>query len=104
MAKGRHVSKLGELLPQVMHGLRGSARPTKEEIQQVWGKVAGPKAAGRSWPRHLEKGRLIVEVENSGWMYTLNLKKTHLLQGLIELLGADRIKTLSFRIGEKKDA
>ena len=64
----------------------------------------GEEAARHSWPHRLMGGRLLVEVENSGWMYTLNLKKPQLLEGLMELLGAARVKGLGFRIGEKKDA
>ncbi len=100
----KRVSPIGDLLKKVLHGLQKNSRPSIEEIQEIWGRVAGRKAAGHSWPRRLERGRLIVEVENSGWIYTLNIRKAQLMQGLVELLGADRLRILSFRIGEKKDA
>jgi len=44
----------------------------------------------------------LVEVENSGWMYTLNLKKEKLLQGLIEAFGAGQVKGVRFRMGESE--
>lgn len=103
MGKAKQVSRLGDLLQNVLGGLQKNPRFSREEIHQVWERVAGEKAAAHSWPRRLEKGRLIVEVENSGWIYALTLKKIQLLQGLVEFLGADRVKNLSFRIGEKKD-
>lgn len=84
--------------------MQKDARPSLEEVQQIWEGVAGLEAAQHSWPRRLTGRRLTVEVENSGWMYTLNLKKQALLQGLVEQLGADRLEGLLFRIGEKKDA
>ncbi len=73
-------------------------------MQEVWERLVGKEAAKHSWPRQLTRGRLLVEVENSGWMYNLSLKKNQLLQGLVELLGASRMKELSFRMGESKDA
>ncbi len=48
--------------------------------------------------------RLVVEVENSGWMYTLGMERTQLLEGLLELMGAGKVRELSFRIGERRDA
>ena len=64
----------------------------------------GKEASLHSWPRRLRESRLLVGVENSGWMYLLRLKKEALLQGLVELLGASRVRELRFRMGERKDA
>jgi len=43
-------------------------------------------------------------VENSGWMHELRMKKLQLQEGLIEMMGAGRVRELSFRIGEKRNA
>ena len=102
-ASKRPVASLGSLLPKVIQGMQKEARPSLEEVQDIWERLAGPEAAQHSWPRRLSGKRLTVAVENSGWMYTLNLKKQALLQGIIERLGADRVEELAFRIGEKKD-
>ncbi len=103
MARNRPVSPLGDILPKVLKDFQTDARPSLDEIQEVWKRLVGQVAAQHSWPHRLVGGRLLVEVANSGWMYTLNLKKAWILQGLVELLGAGRMKGLSFRIGEKKD-
>ena len=103
-ALARAPSPLAEVLPQVLRGLRTDTRLTREQIQKTWKRLVGEKAAQHSWPRRLRQGRLIVEVENSGWLYLLNLKKPQLIQGLVELLGASQVKDLSLRIGEKQDA
>lgn len=106
MSNPRLPKPLGDLLPKVLQELRAEGRPSLEAIQESWRRLVGEEAAHHSWPRKLTRGRFLVEVDNSGWMYTLSLKKPQLLQGLIELLGARHIKDLSFRIGEKekKDA
>ena len=104
MPRHKPPSTIAELLPGVLAGLSTSDRPSVEAMEDIWKRLVGEKATRHSWPRRLVSGRLIVEVEDSGWMYTLHLKRTQLLQGLIELLGARRVKNLSFRIGERKDA
>ena len=102
MSKTEPITSVSSVLSGVLKKLKAQGRPTSEEIQEVWQRLAGQAAAQHSWPRSLQKGRLLVEVDNSGWMYTLGLKKTQLLQGLIELLGANRVTSLSFRMGEEK--
>lgn len=102
--KAHSAAPLGDILPQVFRGLSLDLRPSQEKIQGVWERLAGKEASQHSWPRRLGKGRLLIEVENSGWMYALRLKKEPLLQGLVELLGAICVKELRFRMGERKDA
>ena len=103
-AHKRPIESLGNILPKVIQGMQRDPRPSLEEVQEIWERLAGREAAQHSWPRRLSGKRLTVEVENSGWMYTLNLKKPSLLQGLMEQLGENRVEELAFRIGEKKDA
>jgi len=104
MSKTRTPHALQQILPGVLEGMRSTARPSQEGIESIWKRLVGEEAAQHSWPQRLIQGKLLVEVENSGWMYTLSLRKMQLLQGLIELLGAGRVKALVFRIGERKDA
>lgn len=101
-APQRKETPLSGILPGLVRGLQKEGRLTREEIQGVWSRIAGEKAARHSAPASLRKGRLIVEVDSSGWMYALGTQKTALLQGLVECVGARRINGLSFRIGEIK--
>lgn len=95
---------LSALLPGVLRQLQGEERLSLEQIGAAWERLVGSEASKHSWPRRLVGSGLAVEVENSGWMYELNLRKTDLLEGLIELLGAGRVRRLTLRMGEKKDA
>jgi len=103
MPRSRPLTPLADLLPKVLKEMR-SDRLDKETVEMVWRRLVGEKAARYSRPRRLNRRRLVVEVDNSGWMYTLGLKKDRLLIGLIELLGVGRVKSLTFRIGEGKNA
>lgn len=99
-----NVTPIESVLAGLVEKLQGGGRPSQEEIASVWRRLVGEEAAQHSWPRRLAQQRLIVEVENSGWMYALGTKKAQLLEGLVELMGAGRVRQLSFRIGEGKDA
>lgn len=104
MKKKPTASPVTEVLSGLLRKLHTEGRPSLEEVTEVWKRLAGEQAALASWPRGLNRRRLVVEVENSGWMHQLRMRKLQLQEGLIELLGAGRVKELSFRIGEKKDA
>ncbi len=97
-------ASLGEVLPGLLRKLQAEGRPSLEEVAEVWKRLVGEEAARSSWPKRLNRQRLVVEVENSGWMHDLRMKKTRIQEGLIEFMGAGRVKELSFRIGEKRDA
>ena len=88
----------------MLRKMQSEGRPSLEEATEVWERLAGEKAAAASWPRRLNRQRLVVEVENSGWMHELWMKKLQLQEGLIEMMGAGRVRELSFRIGEKRNA
>ncbi len=103
MPRKQTSTSLSDLLPKVLQKLSSHPRPSREEIDELWQRLVGKQAAHYSWPRRLVRGRLIVEVENSGWMFTLNQKRMELLQGLVQSLGKEVIQSLSFRIGERKD-
>lgn len=95
---------LSSILTGTLRKMRGGGKPSREEMAEVWKRLVGEDAARHSWPRRLSGRRLVVEVENSGWMYTLGMKKAQIVEGLIELLGAGRVMALVLRIGERKDA
>lgn len=102
--KTRAPAEISSILSGVLRKVQKGGKLSLEEMAEVWRRVVGTEAAQHSWPRRMVGGRLVVEVENSGWMYALGLKRAQLVEGLMELLGAGRVKTLSLRIGERKDA
>lgn len=103
MKRSKPSEPVTDLLSSLLRKMQGEGRPSLEEVTEVWKRLAGEEAAAASWPRRLSRQRLVVEVENSGWMHQLRMRKLQLQEGLIELMGAGRVKELSFRIGEKRD-
>ena len=102
--KSTPSTPITEALSGLLQKLKTEGRPSLEEVTEVWKRLAGEEAARYSWPRRLNRRCLVVEVENSGWMHELRMKKAPLREGLVELMGAGRVKELSFRIGERRDA
>ena len=103
-AKPTTPAPLSFILAGVLKRMEKGGRPSLEEVDSIWEQLVGKEGARHSWPKRLVGRRLVVEVENSGWMYALGMKKAQLLEGLIELLGAGCVKVLALRIGEQKDA
>lgn len=95
------TESLGKIVGPLLQKMHLEARPSREHVDRVWRRLVGQEAARHSWPSVLSKGRLVVSVDSSGWMYTLAQKRQELLEGLVELLGMHQMKSLSFRIGEK---
>lgn len=102
-SRSSSTTPIRSVLAGLVERLQGGGRPSQEEMVTLWRQLAGEEAARHSWPKRLAQQRLIVEVENSGWMYALGMRKAQLLEGLVELMGAGRVRQLSFRIGEGKD-
>lgn len=103
MPRRKDASPLSSVVEAVLQNLQSQKKPM-EEVQKLWVRLAGRDAAEHSWPRRLAQGRLIVEVENSGWMHELGTRRQELLEDLIEWMGAGRVRELQFRMGERQDA
>ena len=99
----RTTAPISTVLLGLLRKLQADTRPSLEEIEQIWQQLVGEEASQHSWPQRLARQRLVIAVENSGWMYTLGMRKAHLLEGLIELMGAGKVRELSFQMGEKGD-
>ena len=101
MPRHSSASPLSAVLSGVLGNLRTDQRPSIEEMTQVWRRVAGEAAARHSWPKRILRQRLVIGVENSGWMYSLNLRSRDLLEGLVELMGCRRVRELGFQMGDR---
>jgi len=73
----------------------------KDLIEKAWRKIAGKKAMKHTKIASLRSGRLIIEVDESAWIYQLSMKKHDLLKSMNEVLEKKDIpiKEIQFRIG-----
>ena len=97
--KARPPQPLAGALKNVLKNLSGK-RPGEEEIGGLWARAAGEKAALHSRPVSFRKSVLVVNVDVSGWLYELTLRKKEILAELAkDLKGKKRVKDIRLRIG-----
>jgi predicted nucleic acid-binding Zn ribbon protein len=79
----------------------GEERLVKEEaLRKAWCKAVGRKTAPHTRIRSFRAGKLIIEIDASGWMYELTLKKQTILKKLRTYLKDSTVEELQFRIGD----
>ena len=91
---------LKDLVKGVIKDLTGGGRLTEEEVNTAWSSAVGKRAARHTRPVSLKKSRLVVNVDGSGWLYELTLKKRDILKRLEGRLKDQKVKEIRFRIGE----
>jgi len=94
------AERLGRLLAGVIKSLGAKEHLGKEEIELAWRAAAGGSAATHSRPVSYKRGTLVVNVENSSWLYELTTHKKDIISKLEKGLEREKIKELRFRIGD----
>lgn len=88
------------VLKNIISGVSGKAVATQENVRAAWESAVGKKAAKHSRPRSLAGSRLIVNIDDSSWLYELTVRKKEILKKLGETLKSSRIKDITLRIGD----
>ena len=91
---------IDSILKDVIKKLSGKNRITAEEMARVWEQAAGERAAAHTKPVSIKKSVLTINVDDSGWLYELTIKKKDLLKKMEGKTGSKQLKGLRFRIGE----
>ena len=103
MKKERAKQKsIENIVKDVIKDLSGKGRVSEEEIGKAWEGAAGHRAALHTKPVSIKKSVLTINVDNSGWLYELTIKKRKLLDKLDGKIRGKQLKGLRFRIGEIK--
>ncbi|MDD5436193.1 MAG: DUF721 domain-containing protein [Candidatus Omnitrophica bacterium] len=89
-----------KILKDVIKNLKSKKRVSEEDILKAWKEAAGEKAATHTKPVSIRRSVLTVNVDDSGWLYELAIKKAELVKKLEAGLGGKKIKGLRLRIGE----
>lgn len=93
---------LEEVLGKIISGIGSKGIFTQEDMAAAWEAAVGEKAAGHSRPRSMKGSRLIVSVDDSGWLYELTVQKKEILKKLSAKIKGKRVKEITFRIGGKE--
>ena len=81
----------------------GKKEKEETDILKTWEKTVGEKGAKHTKPVFLKTQKLVVNVDNSPWLYKLTTEKSKLIMEFNKnLKKRDKIKQLQFRIGDIK--
>ncbi|MBN2096852.1 MAG: DUF721 domain-containing protein [Candidatus Omnitrophica bacterium] len=71
------------------------------KIISAWPALAGKEFAEHAQPVALRKKTLVINVDQSAWLYQANFQKSKLIQALQKKLGGkQKIQAIQFRIGK----
>ena len=98
--KEQQVEGIKGILNKVIGAIEKQTRGKKEKILNVWQGIVGKDASNHSRPVSIKRDVLTVEVDNSAWLYSLNLKKKSILEDINSRLGEEKIEDIRFRMGE----
>ena len=84
------------IVKDVIKDLSGKGRVSAEEIGRAWEDAAGHRAAAHTKPVSIKKSILTVNVDNSGWLYELTIKKGKLLGKLGGKIRGKQLKGIRF--------
>ena len=101
--KPKGAEHFGDLVGSVIKNLSGKERLGAEEIAEAWQEAVGTAAAKHSIPVSFKKASLVVNVENSSWLYELTVQKKEIIKTLERELRGKKIKELRLRIGDIKE-
>jgi hypothetical protein len=92
-----------DTVSRVMQDLKAKKSDLRGEDPQAWLKKALTKRElGHIKFKYFRSGTLYVNVDSSGWLYSLTLKKDTLLHRLTQGSKAVGVKDIRFRIGETR--
>lgn len=88
------------VVKDVVEKISQSREKDIHKIISVWPGVAGREFTQHTRPIGLRKKTLVVNVEESTWLYQVNFYKAKLLASIKRKLGEDKVQNIQFRIGK----
>jgi len=94
----KHPQRMRDLLSPLVAHLTVARRPSAEEVDQLWRKLVGSKAARHSRPTSLRRGELLVAVDTSVWLWSLSFQRQRLVEELQAAWGHETVSAIRFRM------
>jgi len=93
---GRNTRGIDEILESLLPKSPFASGLRVQKVLESWSEIAGEEIARHSRAVGIERGVLVVQVENSVWAQELSLLKPQLLKKLEARLGEDGPKDVRF--------
>lgn len=99
-ARTDRAKTAGDIIGNVLKGLRLDGRRAEAEVVKVWNDLLDPTIVAHAQPANLHKGTLFVNVDNSAWLAEIvRYRRKEILDRLQHSFGKDLIVRISYRIG-----
>lgn len=99
-ARTDRAKPAGDIIGNVLKGLRLDGRRAEAEVVKVWNDLLDPTVVAHAQPANLHKGTLFVNVDNSAWLAEIvRYRRKEILDRLQHSFGKDLIVRISYRIG-----
>ena len=96
--------RLGDAVEEFLKTLGLDQQVALGQIEEQWAAAVGPLLAQHTRPGRLERGDLVILVDNSAWLSEIQrYARTELLGKLQERFGKDRIRRLRLQIDPGHD-
>jgi len=100
IAQAVRARGIGQVVPQVLSGLRMEQRRAEAEIVRVWNSLLDPSIVAHAQPVGIRKGTLFVNVDSSVWLSEIvRYRRKEILDRLQHSFGRNVITRISFRVG-----
>jgi hypothetical protein len=100
IAHAMRARGVGDLVPQVLSGLRMDQRRAEAEIVRVWNNLLDPNIVAHAQPVGIRKGTLFVTVDSSVWLSEIvRYRRKEILDRLQHSFGRNVVVRISFRVG-----
>ena len=87
-----------EALDDVLRTMRAPSTRQLGGVFQRWADAVGPTVAAHTTPVSLERGRLVVEVDEPGWATQLRYLEQDLLRRIATVAGAGTVTAIELRV------
>lgn len=92
------MDRLARSLEGGLKRLRAPELGALRELVHRWPEVVGEGVAGRSQPRYLRRGVLVVEVKSAAWSHQLTLLKDDVLGAIARVVPTLSVRELRFQV------
>ena len=89
---------LAESLDAVLRALAGPGRQAMRGIFDAWEEIVGAQTAAHAKPMVLDRGRLVIEVDQPGWATQLRYLEQDLITRLTPYLNGAELTGIDVRI------
>jgi predicted nucleic acid-binding Zn ribbon protein len=98
--RSKAPTPISNIINDILKKMPPSKEDTTLKIRAAWESSVGDKIIRHAAPISFNNKRLVVNVDNSMWLYQLGFLKEDILSKLKKSLGEDVIDDIYFKIGK----